>query len=94
MSSRSTKKGPYVSPKLLKKVLAAKEKATKTARIVIKTWSRRSTIIPDFVGITMMIHNGKDFIALLVTEDLVGYKLGEFAKTRTFRGHSGDRKTK
>ena len=92
--ARSIKKGPYVNPKLVIKVVKAKEKATKSARIVIKTWSRRSTIIPDFVGVTMMIHNGKDFVALLVTEDLVGYKLGEFAKTRTFRGHSGDRKTK
>jgi small subunit ribosomal protein S19 len=92
--ARSIKKGPYVSPALLEKVIKAKEKATKTTRTVIKTWSRRSTIIPEFIGVTMMIHNGKDFIALLVTEDLVGYKLGEFAKTRTFRGHSGDRKTK
>jgi small subunit ribosomal protein S19 len=92
--ARSIKKGPYVSPKLLMKVAKSKEKSTKSSRIVVKTWSRRSTIVPDFVGITMMIHNGKDFVALLVTEDLVGYKLGEFAKTRTFRGHSGDRKTK
>lgn len=92
--ARSIKKGPYVSPRLLAKVIKAKDKSTKTSRIVIKTWSRRSTIMPEFVGVTMMIHNGKDFVALLVTEDLVGYKLGEFAKTRTFRGHSGDRKTK
>jgi small subunit ribosomal protein S19 len=92
--ARSIKKGPYVNPKLLKKVETARAKANKNARIVIKTWSRRSTIVPSFVGVTMMIHNGKDFVALLVTEDLVGYKLGEFAKTRTFRGHSGDRKTK
>ncbi len=92
--ARSTKKGPYCNPKLLAKVIKAKEAATKINRVVIKTWSRRSTIVPDFIGVTMMIHNGKDFIALLVTEDLVGYKLGEFAKTRTFRGHSGDRKTK
>lgn len=92
--ARSIKKGPYVNPKLLAKVEKAKAKATKSSRVVIKTWSRRSTIVPQFVGVTMMVHNGKDFIALLVTEDLVGYKLGEFAKTRTFRGHSGDRKTK
>ncbi len=92
--ARSLKKGPYVNPKLVAKVEKAKEKASKNTRVVIKTWSRRSTIVPQFVGVTMMIHNGKDFVALLVTEDLVGYKLGEFAKTRTFRGHSGDRKTK
>ncbi len=92
--ARSIKKGPYVNPKLVAKVEKAKAKSTKTSRVVIKTWSRRSTIVPQFVGVTMMIHNGKDFVALLVTEDLVGYKLGEFAKTRTFRGHSGDRKTK
>ena len=92
--ARSIKKGPYVNPKLVAKVEKAKAKTTKSSRIVIKTWSRRSTIVPQFVGVTMMIHNGKDFVALLVTEDLVGYKLGEFAKTRTFRGHSGHRKTK
>lgn len=92
--ARSLKKGPYVNPKLVAKVEKAKVKTTKSSRIVIKTWSRGSTIIPQFVGVTMMIHNGKDFVALLITEDLVGYKLGEFAKTRTFRGHSGDRKTK
>lgn len=92
--ARSIKKGPYVNPKLLKKVDAARENAKKNARIVVKTWSRRSTIVPPFVGVTMMVHNGRDFVAVLVTEDLVGYKLGEFAKTRTFRGHSGDRKTK
>ena len=90
--ARSIKKGPYCSPKLINKVRNAKEQATRTQKIVVKTDSRRSTIIPDFIGVTMMIHNGKEYIALLVTEDLVGYKLGEFAKTRTFRGHSGDRK--
>ena len=92
--ARSIKKGPYCSPKLIKKVRKAKEAANKNQKIVIETDARGSTIIPDFIGVTMMIHNGKDRIALLVTEDLVGYKLGEFAKTRTFRGHSGDRKTK
>jgi small subunit ribosomal protein S19 len=92
--ARSIKKGPYCNPKLINKVRKAKEGATRNQKIVIKTDSRRSTIIPDFIGVTMMIHNGKEYIALLVTEDLVGYKLGEFAKTRTFRGHSGDRKTK
>ena len=92
--SRSIKKGPYCSPKLIKKVRKAKEGANRNQKIVIKTDQRGSVIIPDFIGVTMMIHNGKDWIALLVTEDLVGYKLGEFAKTRTFRGHSGDRKTK
>ena len=92
--ARSIKKGPYCSPKLIAKILKAKETAKRSQKIVIKTKSRRSTIIPEFIGVTMMIHNGRDWIALLVTEDLVGYKLGEFAKTRTFRGHSGDRKSK
>lgn len=91
--SRSLKKGPYCCPKLRKKVLTARE-AGGRVKVVIKTWSRRSTIFPDFVGVTFMVHNGKDFIPVLISENMVGHKLGEFAATRTFRGHSGDRKTK
>lgn len=91
---RSLKKGPYCSPALLDKVIKLKNEATSRARQVIQTWSRRSTILPDFVGITFMVHNGKVFVPVLVTENMVGHKLGEFALTRVFRGHSGDRKTK
>jgi small subunit ribosomal protein S19 len=80
-----------VDPKLLKKALEAKE--SKTTK-VIKTWSRRSTIIPEFVGLTFAVHNGKKFIPVFVTEEMVGHKLGEFSPTRTFHGHSGDRKAK
>ena len=92
--SRSLKKGPYCSPKLLAKVEKAREKVGAAGRVVIQTWSRRSTVMPDFVGATLMVHNGKTFVPVLVTENMVGHKLGEFAPTRTFRGHSGDRKTK
>lgn len=88
---RSVKKGPYVDPKLLKKA----EEARKTdSRKVIKTWSRRSTIIPEFVGLTFAVHNGKKFIPVFVTENMVGHKLGEFAPTRTFFGHAGAKKAK
>lgn len=89
---RSKKKGPYVDPKLLKKVRKLKEEG-RTDR-VIKTWSRRSTIIPEFVGLTFAVHNGMKFIPVYITEQMVGHKLGEFAPTRTFRGHAGDKKTK
>lgn len=89
---RSKKKGPYVDPKLLEKVRKLKEEG-RTDK-VIKTWSRRSTIIPEFVGLTFAVHNGMKFIPVYVTEQMVGHKLGEFAPTRTFRGHSGDKKTK
>ena len=83
--SRSIKKGPYVDPKLGKKV----EKMLKTGKQnVIKTWSRRSTILPQFVGVTFAVHNGKKFIPVYVTENMVGHKLGEFSPTRIFRGHS------
>ncbi len=82
--SRSLKKGPYVEPKLLKKVLKLNEIGTKR---VIKTWSRRSMIVPEFVGHTFSIHNGKNFISVFVTENMVGHRLGEFAPTRTFRRH-------
>lgn len=86
---RSIKKGAYVEPSLQSKI--DKHHATKS-RNVIKTWSRRSTITPDFVGVTFAVHNGKNFLPVYVTEDMVGHKLGEFSPTRTFRGHSGDKK--
>jgi small subunit ribosomal protein S19 len=89
--ARSLKKGPYVEPSLLAKVYQARETQD---RRVIKTWSRRSTITPDFVGLTLAVHNGKKFIPVYVTENMVGHKLGEFAPTRTFGGHAGDRKTR
>ncbi len=88
---RSIRKGPYVDPNLMKKVAEANQ--TKS-RKVIKTWSRRSTIVPEMVGLTFAVHNGKKFIPVFITENMVGHKLGEFAPTRTFFGHSGDRKTK
>lgn len=89
--ARSVKKGPFIEETLVKKVDDAKEtKGTK----VIKTWSRRSTISPDFVGLTFAVHNGKKFIPVFVTEEMVGHKLGEFSPTRTFHSHSGDRKSK
>lgn len=88
---RSLKKGPYIEPKLLKKVLASQqERSTK----VLKTWSRRSTVIPEMVGITLAVHNGKKFIPVFVTENMVGHKLGEFSPTRTYYGHAGGKKTK
>ena len=89
--ARSVKKGPFIEEKLAKKVDEAREiKGSK----VIKTWSRRSTISPDFVGLTFAVHNGKKFIPVFVTEEMVGHKLGEFSPTRTFHSHSGDRKSK
>lgn len=88
---RSLKKGPYVAEKLMKRILAMNEK---NERNVIKTWSRRSTITPDFIGHTLAVHNGRKFIPVYVTENMVGHKLGEFSPTRTFRSHSGDKKTK
>lgn len=87
--ARSLKKGPFIDIKLEKKVLA---NASSTKKAVIKTWSRRSTISPDFVGQTLAVHNGNKFVPVYVTENMVGHKLGEFAATRTFRGHSGNRK--
>lgn len=84
--SRSSKKGPYVDPKVAKKVEKAQ---TSGAREPIKTWARDCTITPDFVGVTFMVHNGNKFLKVYVTEDMVGHKLGEFAPTRTFKGHSG-----
>ena len=88
---RSLKKGPYIDSKLLKKVLNAQE--MRSSR-VIKTWSRRSTVIPEMVGITLAVHNGRKFIPVFVSENMVGHKLGEFSSTRTFYGHAGDKKTK
>lgn len=87
--ARSLKKGPYVYHKLLKKLVKAKDSRKKA---VIKTWSRASMIIPDMVGETIAVHNGKTFVPVYVTENMVGHKLGEFAPTRTYRGHSGNRK--
>lgn len=87
---RSIKKGPYVFPRLLKKVQKLNEEGKKE---VIKTWSRRSTIFPDFIGHTFAVHNGKDFIPVYVTEDMVGHKLGEFSLTRKCGGH-GENKVK
>ena len=89
--SRSIKKGPFVDSKLIKKI----EKMNKNGKKnVIKTWSRRSMITPEFVGHTFAVHNGNKFIPVFVTENMVGHKLGEFSPTRTFRMHSGDRKKK
>jgi small subunit ribosomal protein S19 len=82
--SRSTKKGPYVEPKLSKKVLAVQSSGVKT---VIRTWSRASTIMPEMVGLTIAVHDGRRHVPVFITENMVGHKLGEFAPTRTFRGH-------
>ena len=87
--ARSVWKGPYFDVTLFKKVKKSKEETSKSP---IKTWSRRSTIIPDFVGVTISVYNGKSFIPVYVTEDMVGHKLGEFSPTRVFKGHSGDKK--
>jgi len=83
---RSLKKGPYIDTKLMKKIEALEEQGKK--RKVIKTWSRRSTIIPDMVGLTIAVHNGRKFIPVFITENMVGHKLGEFSPTRTFKGHT------
>ena len=87
--ARSIKKGPYVFDRLLAKVQKLNETGKKE---VIKTWSRRSTIFPEFVGHTFAVHNGNKFIPVFVTENMVGHKLGEFSPTRTFRGHAGNKK--
>ncbi len=89
--SRSLKKGAYIAEHLLKKVEAVTASGKKE---VIKTWSRRSTIYPNFIGLTCAVHNGKEFIPVYVTEDMVGHKLGEFAPTRKFGGHGEDKKKK
>jgi small subunit ribosomal protein S19 len=88
---RSVKKGPFVDVHLQKKVQAAVDS---NDRRPIKTWSRRSMILPDMVGLTIAVHNGRQHVPVLISENMVGHKLGEFAITRTFKGHSGDRKTK
>ena len=88
---RSLKKGPFVDDHLLKKVNEATE--TRSTKI-IKTWSRRSTILPEFVGLTFAVHNGKKFLPVFIAEDMVGHKLGEFAPTRIFYGHAGDKKSR
>jgi small subunit ribosomal protein S19 len=89
--ARSVKKGAYISNKLIEKVRKAEDAGSKS---VIKTWSRRSTITPELIGQTFAVHNGKKFIPVFITENMVGHKLGEFAPTRTFYSHAGDRKTK
>ena len=89
--SRSVKKGPYIQEALLKRV----EEMNKTGKkVVLKTWSRSSTIFPDFVGHTIAVHDGRKHVPVYITEDMVGHKLGEFAPTRTFRGHAGEKTTK
>ncbi len=88
---RSVKKGPFVDSHLAKKVAIA---AKNNDRRPIKTWSRRSMVLPDMVGLTIAIHHGRQHVPVLVSENMVGHKLGEFAVTRTYRGHTGDRKTK
>jgi small subunit ribosomal protein S19 len=87
--ARSQKKGPYVQASLLRKIDKAQTAGTRTP---IKTWSRRSTVVPDMVGLTFGVHNGRNFVPVFITESMVGHKLGEFAHTRTFKGHSGDKK--
>jgi small subunit ribosomal protein S19 len=86
---RSLKKGPYVDPKLLQKIVRQIQTGIKDP---VKTWSRRSTVVPEFVGYTFLVHNGKVFNKVFITEEMVGHKLGEFSMTRTFRGHSGVKK--
>ncbi len=88
---RSVKKGPFVDDHLMRKVQQAQETLS---RQIIKTWSRRSTILPEFVGLTFAVHNGKKFLPVFVTEDMVGHKLGEFSPTRTFYSHAGDKKSR
>lgn len=88
--ARSIKKGPFVDGHLIAKVASA----TGDSRKIIKTWSRRSTITPDFIGCSFAVHNGRKFVPVFVTENMVGHKLGEFAPTRTFHGHAADKKSK
>jgi small subunit ribosomal protein S19 len=88
---RSLKKGPYIEAKLMEKVVTTQESRSNR---VIKTWSRRSTVVPEMVGITLAVHNGRKFVPVFVSENMVGHKLGEFSPTRTFYGHAGDKKTK
>lgn len=87
--ARSLKKGPFIDDHLMKKITKMNSEGVKKP---FKTWSRRSTIYPDMIGHTVMVHNGKQFIPVFITDNMIGHKLGEFAPTRTFKGHSGDRK--
>ena len=89
--SRSLKKGPFTDLHLMKKV---EDLNAKNQKVVVRTWSRRSTVVPDFIGHTLAVHNGKKFIPVYVTENMVGHKLGEFSPTRTFKGHSGTKAEK
>ena len=89
--ARSVNKGPFLDPSVRKKVRLARESGSNK---VIKTWSRRSTIVPDMIGLTFAVHNGRQFIPVYITEQMIGHKLGEFAPTRTYRGHAADRKAK
>ena len=89
--ARSVKKGPFIDAHLLKKVETARTSSDKRP---IKTWSRRSTVLPDFIGLTIAVHNGKQHIPVFISENMVGHKLGEFALTRTFKGHTGGKKAK
>lgn len=91
--ARSLKKGPYVAESLLKKALVLQNDKAKAGK-VIKTWSRRSTIVPEFIGLTFAVHNGKKFVPVYVTDNMIGMKLGEFAITRTYYGHGADKKGK
>lgn len=88
---RSLKKGPFVDDKLMKKVMTLQNQSTNQ---VIKTWSRRSTVIPEMVGMTLAVHNGRKFVPVFVSENMVGHKLGEFSPTRTYYGHASDKKSK
>ncbi len=88
--SRSSKKKPYVAPELMKRVVAMNEENKKE---VLKTWSRASTIYPDFVGHTIAVHDGRKHVPVYITEEMIGHKLGEFAPTRTYKGHAGDKKS-
>jgi small subunit ribosomal protein S19 len=89
--ARSVSKGPFVDPSLRKKIQRSRESGDSR---IIKTWSRRSTIVPDMIGLTFAVHNGRQHIPVFVTEHMIGHKLGEFSPTRTFRGHAADRKAK
>ena len=91
--ARSLKKGPFVDHHLITKAMALQDDSHKSSK-VIKTWSRRSTIVPEFIGLTFAVHNGKKFVPVYVTDNMIGMKLGEFAMTRNFSGHSGDKKKK
>ncbi len=90
--ARSVKKGPFVDQSLLRRVALSRESGQNAP--VIKTWSRRSTVMPDFIGLTFAVHNGKKFIPVYITEEMVGHKLGEFSPTRTYYGHASDRKSR